>query len=482
MLETRPPTGDSADTARGVATARGTDDPAGLRHRLIAIGVPLVLWVVVSVAGWFRLTAQVRNTVWAEDGKVFLEEQFDMGVLGALFHDYAGYLHVVPRLLVAVASHAAPIDRFAVTVSVLCVLVTGAVGAAVYVLTAGVLDSVVARVLLAFVPALVPLGPMEIQANVANLHWFLMFLVPFALLTPVRSWTKGILLGVATLLAGLTEIQVVAFFPLFLLGIRNRHRWPVIAGTVVGGAAQVVTTLMHPPRTRERPARHRRRHGARVRGPTGRRLRHLEHADRRAPHRGARPRHRPRALHRGAAGRPRRAVVRRRPPALGAGVHALGLRGRLVRGRLVQPERDARVRPLRRREVAGRVDVPLQRGRVDLRHRRLRRRRRRGAPACPDGPVAGRTCGRGGRRGTRGARDRHDVRHQLPDGQGEPPGRTVLGPAGGLVRVGLYPGAHRERDGGDRTGAAVGDHRALHLDRPERLALTGARPQNLRET
>jgi hypothetical protein len=246
VLETRPPAGDSADTARGVATARGTDAAPGRRQRLIAIGVPLVLWVVVSAAGWFRLTAQVRNTVWAEDGKVFLEEQFDMGVVGALFHDYAGYLHVVPRLVVAVASHAAPIDRFAVTVSVLCVLVTGAIGAAVYVLTAGVLDSVVARVLLAFVPALVPLGPMEIQGNVANLHWFLMFLVPFALLTPVRSWTKGILLGVATLLAGLTEIQVVAFFPLFLLGLRNRHRWPVIAGTAVGGMAQVVTTLMHP--------------------------------------------------------------------------------------------------------------------------------------------------------------------------------------------------------------------------------------------
>ncbi|NII42225.1 hypothetical protein E9228_002883 [Curtobacterium flaccumfaciens] len=240
MLETRPPARDPADTAPGAAVVPDR------RQRLLAVAVPVLVWIVVSAAGWFRLTPQVRNTVWAEDGKVFLEEQFDLGVVGALFHDYAGYLHVVPRIVVAIASHVAPIDRFAVTVSILCVLLTGAVGAAVYVLTAGVVRSVVARVLLAFVPALVPLGPMEIQANVANLHWFLMFLVPFALLTPVRGWTKGILLGVATLLAGLTEIQVVAFFPLFLLGLRNRHRWPVIAGTFLGGAAQVVTTLLHP--------------------------------------------------------------------------------------------------------------------------------------------------------------------------------------------------------------------------------------------
>jgi hypothetical protein len=240
VLETRPPAGDTADGAPG-----GGPRPSSPR-RLLTVLVPVVLWVLVSAAGWLRLTPEVRNTLWAEDGKVFLDQQFELGVVGALFHDYAGYLHVVPRLVVALASHVAPIDRFAVTLSLLCVLVTGAVGAAVYVLTAGVLRSVVARVLLAFVPALLPLGPIEIQANAANLHWFLMFLMPFALLTPIRSWTKGIVLGVVTLLAGLTEIQIIAFFPLFLLDLRNRRRWPVIAGSLVGGGAQVVTTLLHP--------------------------------------------------------------------------------------------------------------------------------------------------------------------------------------------------------------------------------------------
>ncbi len=163
------------------------------------------------------------------------------------------------------------------TVSALCVAVTAAVGAAVWVLTAGVLRSVVARLLLALVPVLVPLGPVEIQANAANLHWFLMYLVPFALLAPVRSWTRGIVLGVATLLAGLTEIQVVVFFPLFFLGIRNRRRWPVIAGTLVGGLAQVATTLAPPARSAERRAQLRRGHAARVRGAALRGLCHVEH-------------------------------------------------------------------------------------------------------------------------------------------------------------------------------------------------------------
>jgi hypothetical protein len=237
VLETRPPVG-------GVTDGDAAGSP--VRRRVLSIVVPLVLWVVVAAAGWLRLTPQVRNTLWAEDGRVFLGEQYRLGFSGAVFHDYAGYLHVVPRLVVAIASHIGPIDRFAVTVSALCVIVTAGVGAAVWVLTAGVIRSVVARLLLALVPTLVPLGPYEIQANAANLHWFLMFLMPFALLAPVRSWTKGTLLGVATLLAGLTEIQIVAFFPLFFVGIRNKHRWPIIAGSLIGGAAQVVTTLTHP--------------------------------------------------------------------------------------------------------------------------------------------------------------------------------------------------------------------------------------------
>lgn len=213
---------------------------------VLRAAVPVLLMVVLSIAGWVRLSPQVRNTVWAEDGKVFLEEQYNLGFWGALFHDYAGYLHVVPRTVIGIASHLQPVDRFAVTVSGLCVLIVAAVGVAVYVLTAGVIRSVPARILLAAVPTLLPLGPMEIQANVANLHWFLMFLTPFLLLTPVRSWTKGIVLGVVALLCGLTEIQVIAFFPLFLLGLRNRRRWPLLLGATLGGAAQVVTTLLHP--------------------------------------------------------------------------------------------------------------------------------------------------------------------------------------------------------------------------------------------
>ena len=352
-------------------------EPTGspVRRRVLSIVVPLVIWVVIAVAGWLRLTPQVRNTLWAEDGKVFLGEQYRLGVAGALFHDYAGYLHVVPRLVVAVASHIGPIDRLAVTVSALCVVVAAAVGAAVWVLTAGVIRSVVARLLLALIPALVPLGPMEIQANAANLHWFLMFLMPFALFTPVRSWSKGILLGIATLLAGLTEIQIVAFFPLFFVGIRNRYRWPIILGSVIGGAAQVVTTLTHPRAAATVP------HetvadmvlGYAVQPFAGSFTWSMPAVGRAIAENGVWVVLLPLVV---AAVLTALGLWLGAPASAGCSADGVGLGGGLVRGGVPEPEPDARVRPLRRGPVARELDVPLQRGRVDVRHRCVRRARR----------------------------------------------------------------------------------------------------------
>jgi len=187
--------------------------------------------------------------VWAEDGRFFLEDEFNHGPIGSLFLDYSGYLHVVPRMVISFATHAAPIDRFAVTVTVLCALVVGAVCAGVYVLTEDVLRSVAVRLVLAALPALLPLAPVEIAGNTANLHTYLLFLAPFVFIAPVRSWARSVVLAVVALLSGLTEIQILAFLPLLLLQIRMPKKWPIVAGALLGVGAQVLTTIVYPRRT-----------------------------------------------------------------------------------------------------------------------------------------------------------------------------------------------------------------------------------------
>ena len=212
---------------------------------LAGLGMPVLLFVLSAVVGWLRLSPVVRQTVWAEDGRVFLLDEVDRGPVDTVFQHYAGYLHVVPRILVAIA-RVLPMSDFAVATTLLSVLTVAGIGVLVYVLTDGVLRSRWVRVVLALVPTLVPLGPVEIAGNVANLHWFLLFLAPFVFLAPVRTWLRGSLLGLVALLIGLTEIQLVAFLPLLALGIRNPRRLPVLIGALLGTGAQVFITLSFP--------------------------------------------------------------------------------------------------------------------------------------------------------------------------------------------------------------------------------------------
>jgi hypothetical protein len=109
-----------------------------------------------------------------------------------------------------------------------------------------VVDHVSARLALGAVTVLVPAAPIEISGNAANLHWYYLWLAPWLLLAAPTRWLSGITLGVVALLAGLTEIQVALFVPLVLFEARNRYRLPVVAGLLLGVAAQVVATLTSP--------------------------------------------------------------------------------------------------------------------------------------------------------------------------------------------------------------------------------------------
>ncbi|PZF64450.1 hypothetical protein DEI81_05740 [Curtobacterium sp. MCBD17_013] len=209
---------------------------------VVAIGA-VALWAVGTLVAWFRLTPESRGTLWAEDGRFFLQDLFTHGTVGSLLVPYQGYLHVVPRAVIALAEHVASPGRFAEVDTALCCAVAAAAGAGVFVLSGAVVRSWVARVLLGLVPVLLPLAPIEISGNAANIHSYLLFLAPWVFGVVVRSWWHSGVLAVVAVLIGLSEIQSIAFLPVLLVGIRSRRKWPVVAGAVIGTGAQVLTTL-----------------------------------------------------------------------------------------------------------------------------------------------------------------------------------------------------------------------------------------------
>lgn len=242
--------------------------PPGARWRstLAAVAVGLL----AAWTAWWRLGPVARGTVWAEDGGLFHREHLALGSLGSLFHPYAGYLHLGPRLVVD-AAFLLPVEWYALAVSATCCLLVGGVSAAVFVLARDVVPAWPLRLVLAAVPVLLPTAPWEVTGNAANLHTFGLFLAPWLFARRARTLPGALVLALVTVLVVGTEAQAVLFLPLLLLswtghpadpartvaaahppttglpaGRRRSPRLlalPVTVAALVTGAAQVVTAL-----------------------------------------------------------------------------------------------------------------------------------------------------------------------------------------------------------------------------------------------
>ncbi|WP_144714086.1 hypothetical protein [Curtobacterium pusillum] len=227
-------------------TPTSTARPVGSVVATVAVAIGTALLI------WWRLGPVTRGTVWAEDGGVFLRDRIALGPVDSLLHPYAGYLHLVPRLLVDVA-WAAPVADYARVMSTGACVVVGVVAAAVFVLARDFVPAWPLRLLLALVPALLPLTPYEIGGNAANLHWFLLLAAPWCFAYRSRTWWGSAAVAVLTAFVVLTELQTVVFLPLLLvawLPLRDAAgapTWPralpVTVVALAGGTAQVVAAV-----------------------------------------------------------------------------------------------------------------------------------------------------------------------------------------------------------------------------------------------
>lgn len=223
--------------------------PRGPDH----VAPAVLVGMATAVVSWWRLGPVTRGTVWAEDGGLFLRERDSLGPVASLLHPYAGYLHLVPRLLVDLG-RALPVEDYALVLSGGACAVVGVLAAVVFVSSGSAVRSAPVRVLVAATPALLPLAPTEISGNAANLHWFMLAAAPWVFARRARSWSGAVALAVLTALVVLTEPQTVLFLPLLVLAwypLRDgsaARAWPrALPQTVVallGCGAQASTALV----------------------------------------------------------------------------------------------------------------------------------------------------------------------------------------------------------------------------------------------
>lgn len=212
----------------------------------MTVGIPIGVFFLAFAAAWFRLPEASRDTFWAEDAKTFSVRMLDPGLLPwSVFTSYDGYVHVLPHSLAFLLWHVLPIpiELMAQAFTAAACAVAAAVAMGIHLLTGAWGLNIAGRLVLAFTTVLVPGLGFEVLGNLANVHWLLLWLAPFVFLARPRRWWTAILLGVVAFVILTSEVQSALFTPLLLWHVRDRRRWPMLAGAFVGAVIQFIALL-----------------------------------------------------------------------------------------------------------------------------------------------------------------------------------------------------------------------------------------------
>jgi hypothetical protein len=210
------------------------------------IVVTVLIGCLSAFAAWSRVPAIARDTLWAEDGRNFLQDALSFGPFDSLFLPYAGYLHTLPRIVAALTVQFVPVQFFALSMTAGACLAAGVMASIVYVCSRDVLSWVPARMLIASLTVLAPLVPREVLGNMANLHSLVLWTMLWVLLYRPRTRAGGYALTVFALLGTLTEIECVFLLPLLLWQPKDRRRWTVRGAYLLGVTIQLCVSVIVP--------------------------------------------------------------------------------------------------------------------------------------------------------------------------------------------------------------------------------------------
>jgi len=205
----------------------------------VVVGALLALAVVLQLArlGW----SSSLNSLWAEDGPIYMQEALTQDFWHAIVSTYATYLVLVPRLIAEGAS-LAPLKDVPAAVSILSALVVGLSGLAVWHAAAAHIPSPYLRGTLVALTVLSPVAGLESLDSAAYVPWYMLFACFWLLLWRPRTTRGAGLGGLFVLLTGLSTPGLWFFAPLAglrALAIRGRRDLIVVASYALGAGVQI---------------------------------------------------------------------------------------------------------------------------------------------------------------------------------------------------------------------------------------------------
>ncbi len=167
---------------RHAAPGRGRDGVSATRPTGRRIPVSSRVRDALAATGYVALVVTLLvlrqpgvsplDSVWAEDGAIFLQQALHLDPVAAVWHPYAGYLHLLPRLAAELVA-SLPVRWMAAAITLAADVCVAGAGLAVALAAREHVRSRAVLVVLALLVPLVPVGGSEVLDNLANVQWFL---------------------------------------------------------------------------------------------------------------------------------------------------------------------------------------------------------------------------------------------------------------------------------------------------------------------
>jgi hypothetical protein len=208
-----------------------------------------VAFVVATVVELGRQSGvPAWNSIWAEDGTVFLADAWAEPLLSTITEPFNGYMLLIPRIAAEIIA-LFPVSDAAWLIAVLASFVIAAVALFVYHASAIVLVHRASRGALAAAVILLPAAGYEATANLANLHWYLLFACFWALLFSRNSPGVIVARTLFTLAAPLCNPIAIFLAPLLLFRANGPPRGLELVprlGFVLGLSIQAIVVVRAP--------------------------------------------------------------------------------------------------------------------------------------------------------------------------------------------------------------------------------------------
>jgi hypothetical protein len=203
---------------------------------------------IATFLGLLRLGLSVSlNSIWAEDGVVYLQLALVRSFGEAVFTPYAEYLSIVPRLIGEVAT-AVPIRYAPAAFAISSALLASLSGLAVWFAAGAHIRNPYLRGSLAALTILCPTAGLESLNSGAYITWFMLFAVFWLLLWRPPTWLGTTLSSLFILLTALSNPGVWFYIPiagLRTIAVRTRRDAMIVAAFWVGAIAQAPVVATH---------------------------------------------------------------------------------------------------------------------------------------------------------------------------------------------------------------------------------------------